>query len=500
MPLGNKSVSERLPYILSAFRNRLKDGMMCPALAARIIHCIKRLRKTHVSSYLVLVAVSGATLSSFLIFRLSNVGASLPSYLAPLPLGFLCTESHDPSVDVNRERAYLGADCVEELGGTGPGVATYLRVSSAKQVKTFSLDAQREKLNRMKDERKPSKIYWFTDPGKTGKRFDKRKLNAIMELKEKGLIRELWVADIDRLGRECRSLLIFFLNLCDGGISIRTPEKEYSITDLSSILIYVMEAYAAQQSNEARARAAVAGKIQAFRQHRWNKQVPLGYCRISENKNSWIKKNEQWKPTIKEIYTHFLEFKNVAMVFRRISASHNPILHSLTRHQIRRILSDPVYCGKPQQSKEELVDPSLMFIDLDTFQKTKELSKLIAEQHKARNLEPVRELVATYGITALQFLDHIEFRHRNCEGKIERNGTKPGNPRQQIFLCKKCPAQWTIPTESQLRRLRTACEAEETEVKRNLRLNSGYKSTSKVRHAGGTDKFQQLSLTDLLSS
>ena len=98
------------------------------------------------------------------------------------------------------------------MGGNGSRVAWYARVSTSRQAKEgYSIEAQLDKLKTMVDRLKPSYIYWFIDSGKSGIDFDKRKIGEIMRLKEEKKITELWVTDIDRIGRDCRKLLTYFL-------------------------------------------------------------------------------------------------------------------------------------------------------------------------------------------------------------------------------------------------------------------------------------------------
>ncbi|MEM1589951.1 MAG: recombinase family protein [Candidatus Bathyarchaeia archaeon] len=117
----------------------------------------------------------------------------------------------------------------------------------------------------MKEKHKPSKIYWFIDPGVSGEDFDNRKIKEIMELREKKEIDELWVTHVDRIGRECEDSLFFFLRFCKDGGLIRTPDRTYGTKDLADIMLFVMESYVAESENKRRAERANASKIQNFK-------------------------------------------------------------------------------------------------------------------------------------------------------------------------------------------------------------------------------------------
>jgi hypothetical protein len=120
-------------------------------------------------------------------------GGTLPSYfpllIFPIAATVVQRDLGSFLFETSRTEEPLGAktgpsvptDWVEELGGNGPKVAAYLRVSTGKQAKKgFSLDDQREQFEKLKANRNPSRVYWFIDPGKSGRDFDKRKLNTIV--------------------------------------------------------------------------------------------------------------------------------------------------------------------------------------------------------------------------------------------------------------------------------------------------------------------------------
>ena len=428
---------------------------MRSALAVRILLSIKILRNAYILSYFSASLIAIAILSSY--FSTSvfcRVIAS--SYLQFFGFLFpvLCCSFFKKSRGKNscHDESSQVAECVEDLGGKGPRVAAYLRVSTSRQAKEgFSLEAQREQLNKLKNEIKPSRIYWFVDAGKSGVDFDKRKINSILKLKDRGELDELWVTSIDRIGRECRKMLYFFLEFCDDGAIIRTPEKQYVLEDLSSFLIYVIEAHTSEQANRSRAKAAIAGKAQSFKKKHWNKPTPFGY----RKRGKWLIKIPELGSITEEIYKRFLRTKCLERVRKYINAKYRQHLSEpLSRYRIRRILSDPIYVGKPEHLGEIVVDASLAYIDEDAFLASLKILEDIREKYKPNRVSPIEELVATYGISALEFLDQLGFHHKSCGGPIVMNGTdEKSEPRQQIFLCRKCRKQWKVPTKAQLRRI-----------------------------------------------
>jgi len=440
---------------ITVLRRAFKRSMMRSAKADRILTLLYPLRKAYSLSYLLALFIfSLVSLSSYL-FQGFVAGEIVSSYrqfwlrslfYAMMLFGVLHeNDDHDESSNIK--------DHVEDVGSYGPRVAAYLRVSTGRQAKEgFSLPAQREQLNKLKDQLKPSKICWFVDAGKSGVAFDGRKITSIMQHAEKREIDELWVTQIDRIGRECIELVLFFLNLCKKGVLIRTPEKVYSLKDLSSVLTYVIEARGAEEENKRRARSAMASKTQRFRGKKWNKTcIPLAY----KKKEDWLEKNPTWEPIVKEIHEHFLRMGNFESVRIYINRKYLHVLHApLTRYQIRSILSDPIYAGRPEHLGEVVNDPSLAYVDEQKFINAQEVINRIRSKHRPNRVDPLKDLIDTCGISALEFLDQLEYHHKQCGGLVVKNGTKlAGSLTRQIMRCRKCQIQWAVPSNTQLKRM-----------------------------------------------
>jgi DNA invertase Pin-like site-specific DNA recombinase len=395
--------------------------MMKPALAHLIILTIYSFRK-HFKS----VLIAGAFISYFL--WLSGKLATLSSYPFQLAFPFLafgvtvCSGNYGDST--KHEKPWM-KDHVERLGGTGPKIAAYLRVSSGKQVKGFSLEAQYHEICRMKARFKPSIIYWFVDPGKSGSRdFDKRKMNDILRLRERDEIHEFWVWNIERMGRECRRLLYYFLDFCDEGAKIVTPKNEYSLKDLPSLITYIFDAHSAQKSNDERTAAVKAGKAASFQRKHWNKPTPLGYVKRGE----WLERDTSFDPLIKELHSYFSSTKSIA----------------LTRKHINRKFS--LLFQRPPHLGEVVIDPVLAFIDEKTFQNNLGILSSLLDRYKPKRIGPLEQLASSRPLAFLKILELFELHHRGCGGLVRKNGTTNDEGEwQQLLHCKKCSAEWRLP-------------------------------------------------------
>jgi len=431
--------------------------MMRTALAERIITRIYSFRNMCLSSYvLVSLIFFTVNLSSYLFRGLISEGivssCHESSFESLLFLASLCAVNHEDSNDEGV------CDHVEDIGGNGVRVAAYLRVSTGKQAKQgSSLPAQKELLTKLKGEIRPSRIHWFVDAGKSADSidFDRRKTNLIMQLADAKQVEELWVTRIDRIGRKCIDLLLFFFKISKKGVTIRTPERAYSSKDLSSVLMLLIEAWVSEEENRRRAKSAMASKIQRFKAKKWNKaSAPFGYRR----KGEWLEKDPILEPVVRDAYDLFLNLRNIESVRAQLSGKYRHLtMEPITRYRLASILSDPTYVGKPQHLNETANDPSLVCVDEERFAKAQETLRQIHRRFRPDRAGPLRDLISACGISALEFLDQLEFRHKACGGSVVRNGTRHAkNARytQQVFLCKKCGNQWAIPNTTQLERIR----------------------------------------------
>jgi len=449
--LSSQTVNANRP-----FRRDFKASRIRSALADRILlylYALRKLCRGTISSYFFPQHLHRNVSSSKLLIILFFVGIAL-SYLFKTIAGGRSSYSTPQFFFV--ALAAFASDWIEDIeSGKGIKAAAYIRVSSGKQARDgFSLDAQKEEIRKLAKRIGVSRLHGFVDAGKSGIDFDRRKLNLILELAEKREISQLLVVEIDRIGRNSRRLISFFSELRDYGVIVNTPQAELDVNRLQDMLKSTIEAWAAQNDNERRTKAVIAGKQESFKQKHWNKPVPRGYERASTG--HWIRKAPGWESLIRDVYDLFLIQRNLQTVRTQINRKYRQSLpKQLTHDQIKRILTDTVYIGKPQNLREIVLDVSLSYVTEEKFANVQQLLNQIAERHKPKEASPLNQLVERYGISSLGFLDQLEFHHKQDGGIMVRNGTKIDEGiHRQIFQCKKCHRQYVVPTNSQLNKIR----------------------------------------------
>lgn len=334
------------------------------------------------------------------------------------------------------------ADYVEVLGGVGPKVAAYIRISKKGQ-SDYSMDGQSDVINDLKEKVKPSKIYWFYDYGKSSKSdkdFDKLKLKRILKLKLSGEVDELWVFGVDRMGRVSRRLAYFYLEFSDSGGIIRTPERVFGRDDL---LEFVREADVAEKANRNRVKAVIAGTVRSFKLKHWNKKGPPLGC---APKDKWLQKRPEFDIWIKKVSIVFHETKCLQSICNRLGTFGGLLAKPLTPKQAKRFLTDPLYIGKPERYGVVVPDEDLVFIDEETRRKNLEILAQIKRKWRPKRIGPMEELAIYKPITYLQTVQIWEWHHRTCGGLVRKNGTtKDEGIWQQLYSCNTCGDGWRLP-------------------------------------------------------
>ncbi len=332
----------------------------------------------------------------------------------------------------------------------------YLRVSTMRQAKKgVSLLAQKEEIRGVARKIGASIIYWFIDT-RSGVSFVERKLNAIYRLAELGLIDKVVCRDIDRMGRESYLLLAFIIMVRALGVTTVVPSGELDVKRCGDMIMAAIKSVLAEEENVKRTKSALSSKIYNFiKERKWNIPVPLGYKKTT---NGWIQKIPEFESVIKNIFELFLILQNYKKVAEHINNNEHArslIGKSLTGEVVARLLTNPVYIGRPQCGKErtkqilcdtklEVEDPSLRFIDNETFEKAQ---KIIARKkgEYRRKEKPLEKLCEILNEDVFYVFDNVAFLCPICRTPMINNG--------QFYKCPKCSKQRRLIKRSELERL-----------------------------------------------
>ena len=324
---------------------------------------------------------------------------------------------------------YLQIDEIERIAKVGITVVAYVRVSTPRQAeKGDSIKAQKKELRALAKEKGVARIIWLIDEGKSGRDFDHRKLGTILALAESGMVARLIVSEIDRIGRRSLKLLGFLITLRGYGVVIETPVGVLDVEKIGDLILAVAKAFGAEEPNDLRGYYSLRSKVLRFENHKWNLPIPMGY----RKKGRWIQKVSGWDLLIVQIFSLFVIHENYTSVTNKINEAFKDFLEKpLTRQQVRQILENPVYVGRPKFPGEVaekkfgtiiVVDHSLAYItDNDLFQKVQTIIKNKCEDY-APSKKPVEEFVEAFGLEVLDFLPYVKVHCKHCDAVMRSGG------------------------------------------------------------------------------
>jgi len=284
----------------------------------------------------------------------------------------------------------------------------------------------------------------------SGKNFRRRgNLERILKLAEENKITHLLSLDIHRIGRNPIENLYYIHRLRELGVKIRTKDEELDIHKITDLIITMIKSLAALMEVNALVERTQRGKIQKWKNKNWIKPVPLGY----EKDDSWIGKDLQKASLIKDIWT-FRGGESYGGFCRMINKKYSPLLDSpLKPSQLKRMLRDPVYVGKPKYAGVTVDAPELAFVDQATFD---EVQRALEKKSRRRNYEDkkfveAKDLVNMFGVHYAERVLGDEIAWICCGKPMVKNGPKKvGNVWVHNYLCQECKAQKPRPLARQL--------------------------------------------------
>jgi len=233
-------------------------------------------------------------------------------------------------------------------------VYIYTRVSTTIQVDGYSLDAQKARMKAFAEYNDYEIVGEYEDAGKSGKSIEGRlEFNRMMEDIKSGKdgVSYVLVFKLSRFGRNAADVLSTLQVMQDFGVNLICVEDGIdSSKDAGKLMISVLSAVAEIERENIRVQT-MEGRIQKAREGKWNGGfAPYGYT-LEKGK---LYVNEEEAEAIRIIFDKYVHTDMGANGLARYLANHgigkiqrqngkNPLFDAAL---IRRILKNPVYCGK----------------------------------------------------------------------------------------------------------------------------------------------------------
>ena len=233
-------------------------------------------------------------------------------------------------------------------------VYIYTRVSTAMQIDGYSLDAQKSRMKAYAEFNDYEIVGEYEDAGKSGKSIEGRvEFNRMMEDIKSGKdgVSYVLVFKLSRFGRNAADVLSTLQVMQDFGVNLICVEDGIdSSKDAGKLMISVLSAVAEIERENIRVQT-MEGRIQKARGGKWNGGfAPYGYK--LEKGQLFI--NEEEAAAIRVIFDQYVHTDTGANGLAKYLATHG--IHKIQRQNgknplfdaalIRRILKNPVYCGK----------------------------------------------------------------------------------------------------------------------------------------------------------
>ena len=233
-------------------------------------------------------------------------------------------------------------------------VYTYTRVSTAMQIDGYSLDAQKSRMKAFAEFNDYKIAHEYEDAGKSGKSIEGRiQFNQMMEDIKTGKdgVSYVLVFKLSRFGRNAADVLSTLQVMQDFGVNLICVEDGIdSSKDAGKLMISVLSAVAEIERENIRVQT-MEGRIQRAREGKWNGGfAPYGYK--LEKGQLFI--NEEESQAIRIIFDQYVHTDMGANGLAKYLANHG--INKIQRQNgkntlfdaalIRRILKNPVYCGK----------------------------------------------------------------------------------------------------------------------------------------------------------
>lgn len=233
-------------------------------------------------------------------------------------------------------------------------VYLYTRVSTAMQIDGYSLEAQKTKMKAFCDYNEYEIAGEYEDAGKSGKSIEGRiAFNQMMDDIKSGkdAVSYVLVFKLSRFGRNAADVLATLQVMQDFGVNLICVEDGIdSSKDAGKLMISVLSAVAEIERENIRVQT-MEGRMQKAREGKWNGGfAPYGYSLIDGK----LEVNEEEAVAIRTIFDQYVNTDLGANGIAKYLENHG--IHKIARQNgtnplfdaalIRRIIQNPVYCGK----------------------------------------------------------------------------------------------------------------------------------------------------------
>jgi DNA invertase Pin-like site-specific DNA recombinase len=336
----------------------------------------------------------------------------------------------------------------------------YKRVSGEDQRDNYSFPRQEKLLREKMKNDGVEEVHEPIEDVDSGRDFERKGLKDLFELAFEKRIDYVYVIDLDRLGRHVAETPYLMYRLKEEGVIVRDLYEEYNFNDPIDYVIVTIKCYRGHSESLKIGERTQGGKIEKFSEGKWVGSVPFGFRKSGKDT---LEKIPELEPIIHDIFVTYKALHDVKKTTLAINQKYQNKIGRLSTNQIKTILKNPVYIGRPRYGKTQIEAPELRLVPLDLFDDVQSLLESKASKHKAKKiLKPESiwvNIVRVYSLDyVLRTVKALRTVCPKCGSIMRGNGSKlltRLNITVPNFQCTKasCKHQKTVPSEKELKHL-----------------------------------------------
>lgn len=324
----------------------------------------------------------------------------------------------------------------------------YIRRSKEDTNQDYSLKNQEAVCKKYIKDKGWKYVDTIKDEGKTGRNFNRKGIEELLDLADEGRIDYVVVFMLDRFGRNLIEGVHLTIRLFLLGVIIVSAEDQqiWDLNKFADFLMLIIKQNAAQEESKNIGIRTVAGKIARFKEGRWIGKAPYGYYKDKQTKKITVNNNS--KQLIETLFNKFVEVGDYSSVINDYSEEFDKIFElELHTARLKTILQNPVYCGEPRFRDILRTDPELSVVQKDVFDKAQKIinSKKRHIKKTKRKSEFLIHMKRNHNLDDQQLLEYI-FREedlkplcKNCHLPMKPCGyTNVGGFNEPNYKCTLC--------------------------------------------------------------
>lgn len=227
----------------------------------------------------------------------------------------------------------------------------YTRVSDPRQVKGFSLEAQKQEGIRRAGQLKMDHVI-HTEPGESASNenlSNRPVLSSLIKQCQAGQVKHIFVTEQDRLARNIISQQVLNQVFIDNDVTLHTVSQTFNLKDTEHAFISDLFALLSKRENSVKTNRSRRGMLEAAKAGKWVTNIlPYGY---GKDENGLLVINEEEKEVYLTVVDMCLDDYGINAIARRLNAEGVP-----TRGQKvygRGMNRKNVYSGEYEFTKRE---------------------------------------------------------------------------------------------------------------------------------------------------